>query len=752
MPIESQEQAQAVAKALRAGAITDPQKRQAALDQLRAFKDSQTAQLPDTTAATQTAQDGPGLVEGAGRMIVGGMEALVNGVLDRGAEVADFADRVTGRMTPEEIGEAKVLRRLQSLERRERREAAGGLPVGATGFFEGVGSFAPDIFAGSRLGKIPDAWGRIGAETAYSAATTAASQADRDDMISYMATGGAVGAGMATLFEIPSFIAGRRLGRLRDVRASSTFEEAQRVADAFGVDLTIAESTGEQWAKQLESAVPESFVPGSPGFKKAQFYQNRAQQVLEGFAREVDVLTEGADPTAITRRVQTAVNRNRDNLRAARRDAYRSALRDLAPSVDATVTEGGDIIGGRKIVSPDTLVREYDRQIALLQDTPGKIDPAEVNSLQRVRDQLARVAENGGMDLGQVQRLVSQLSGDTAPKGSLPSQLQQAQSQLQSSRLLEAFEQDMLEGGGAQVPVRQAPIQDGQFRSLDEVDVDPTLQPATEDVTEGLQRANDLYRSMTQPINELDRRVANRLIHNLENAGPDAMADALLSMPTSELKFAFQAVEAGGVDPKYLRGQLWGRLLSKHTSSTKTGPAATSGPLQRRLDVKGVLRDLEKQGDDRLQTLLGSTNSEGLTNGVKVLKAIRNLGPEGMNLLVKDGSIAEQGLDEIVRGNITGGIPIGLVSRVVRMELGPAELERILFTEQGHKILTYLGKPRRTAGAVAAASALNQVLAGAEADREAALRLAAQQQQANDPEARKRFEESQQNIIEGQVF
>lgn len=581
------------------------------------------------------------------------------------------------------------------------RQDLTGLPKKAQEVAFIAGEVAPDFLAGGLAGASRSALRRIGGEAIVGAIAGGASQADAQDLGSAMLLGAGLGAGIGAAIEFPAAYRWIRLRNISDVVNSPEAEAARAAAERAGIDLTLAEQTGDEFIKGLEANIAENQVQGSMGNARYEFYRKRNNQILESYAKAEETLNvDGLPVGAKTAHITGAVRDTVGELKKARAAEFNDRLKTIAPAVGAEVDDAGRIVGGDRFIKIDGLIGELDAQIKRLEDTPGLADPSEIKSLKKQRDAYAAINEQGGMTLGQYQDTRSVLSRDTRARGNLNSALDSAQDRLESGRLLDALESD-------------ATSIDGVGR----------------DVIEEMRIARENYAADSDMMREIQRRAANKILVDLAGANAEEFSQTILSMNADDLTELMDLVRMGGGDPDIVRSQAFKYLIDKHTKPV----AEAGGEVGERLDVKGFLRELTNKGAKRMNILTGEgqhpalgSNTDELIDATNILIRIRDLGAEGINRLARDQSAIGKGAEALTPTSL-GKLPWAVANAIIKWDIGPAKMEKLLFTPKGNQLLLELNRAHPGRGATADGGAaviltlMDDIDAEIEAERKAAM-------------------------------
>jgi hypothetical protein len=509
--------------------------------------------------------------------------------------------------------------------------------------------------------------GRVGGEGLAGVQGGLATQVDDNTSRSAM-LGLSLGTGLGFAVEIPGIARRGLMNAATDASAAQRQYAAQNAIESTQIRMSLTEMSGDQRVALYESAIPN--VPGSA---RAQFRQDQVNDVLGAMVRFNDALNpDNLSTSAIIRETRNAFEGHVSAIQDNASVAFRERLRPAMETVGARFDErgGGRILEGNRVVMPDNMMEELN---IVYQQTLEMGGNAPSGFLKTLEDQLETVGQDiadGGLRLGTVQQMLSDLSDMAYGKGGVVDQALSARERIHSRGMLDALVDDL--GAAA----------------------DNMEDPAGE-AANALRAARDEYKTNIAALNELQGEAMTQLLGKV-GADPSSatFVKRLLEMEDGEyMRLMRMADESRPGLANAIRGRQYIELINAHTTPTGFGEDLT-------IDFAGLVGQLDDMGLRKQQAFLGTHIDTPTMNRVddafKILRAIGEgpRGGEGVRGMIQR--------TEAYFINAISQNP-GFMGRLAAGELSPGFYERMLYTPEGLNTLARIGDPKATRATITSA-------------------------------------------------
>jgi len=528
-----------------------------------------------------------------------------------------------------------------------------------------VGEFAPDVAASAIGGiglprTIAGAAGRVGLEAGIGGVLGGSTVDLEEDPMSAALLDAGFTAGLGLVTEVPGVAMDFLRRELRAARNSDQNARMQEISERTGIDLTLGERT-----QSPSAIVAETSVPGRPGGPRAQFMAQRKEQLTAAFANlERTLNPTQMTPNAIVSGTAKAYDDYIKGQSALASEQFRNNIAEVLPGVGAKIDNEGRIIGGFKFIRPTELLNELSTQRDLLASQPFQGSRQALLELDR---EIATITQNG-MDLGQVQRMLSDLSAQNKPTGIVIKDTEKGLDILNSGAVQRALTRDLENI----VKNDQAPE---EFREAVGV-----LQEARREFAQD-RAAIDVFKG-TQ---------VDRLLGKLGDPESPDFARRLTAMNTDSFNTLLRISD--DADPALggaLRSIVFKDLVDRHSRFGVQGSRV--GAPAEEIEIDRVIGDLAKMPLSKLKAFTGTDMPDAaaaqMHNTLVALQAIAE-GPTGKNIHAQTlRNRAEQwAINAASRDK-------GFIARLLAGEISPGLIERMMFTKQGQQALTNLSNPK----------------------------------------------------------
>ena len=528
-----------------------------------------------------------------------------------------------------------------------------------------AGEFLPDV-AASAVGGIglPRTLGgaaaRIGLESGIGAVLGGASVDLEEDPMNAALLDAGVTAGLGLATEVPGLAMDFLRRELRSARNSDQNARLQEISERTGIDLTLGERT-----QSPAAIVAETSVPARPDGPRAEFMANRKQQLQEAFVNiEQRLNPQNMSNNAIVSGTAKAYEDYIKGQSALASQQFRNNIEEVLPGIGSKIDNEGRIIGGFKFIKPTELLDELQTQRDLLADQPFQGSRQALAELDR---EIAVIAQNG-MDLGQVQRMLADLSAQNKPTGIVIKDTERGL--------------DILNSGS---------VQRALTRDLERIGADATQPEEFRNAVNTLQDARREFARDRAEIDVFKGTQVDKLLGKLGDPTSPDFARRITGLDTDSFNTLLRV--ADDADPALggaLRSVVFKDLVDRHSRFGVTGSRA--GAPAEALEVDKVIGDLSKMPLSKLKAFTGTdlpdADAAHLRNTLVALQAIAE-GPTGKNIHAQTlRNRAEQwAINAASRDK-------GFVARLLAGEISPGLIERMLFTKDGQRALSNLANPK----------------------------------------------------------
>jgi len=640
---------------------------------ITAFADQSNVEVPDgaEVAFTGTSvppkrmmtRDGPVDVPPQQQLA---QRAMAMEAKNRGQDIVNFLRRpfLSDQEKAKEAEELRIQRAEEKIQLDADAQQSGVDPASLKPA-EVTGGLIPDILGGA-IGGVgfartgAGALGRIATEAGIGAILGGSNTPLDEDPTNAALIDGGITFGLGTMTEIPGLAYDFLRREIRAARNSNQDANLQGISEATGIDLTIGERT-----QNPAALVAERNVPGRPEGPRAQFLQQRKQQLNDNFNRIEGTLNpEAMTPAEVVRGTAEAYDQHITAMAKLSSQQFRNTMEEVLPGVRAHMDSEGRIVGGFKFVQPRELINELQVQRRLLADQP--LSDANRFALRDLDAEIAKLKKNG-LDLGQVQRLLSDLSGRNAPTGIVIKDNTQASEILNSKSVQRAINRDL-----------DSVIQSGTMPE-EMVNAVTTLQDARRQFA--IERADiDVFKN-TQ---------VDKLLGKVGDPTSADFAQKVLKLDANEFNTLLRI--ADDADPRLgnaIRGVSFKELVDKHTKFGVIGSNKARTAVD--IDVKGLTSEFQRMPISAFQAFTGTNlpveQAQYMRNTMVALQAIS----EGAGTSTSARSLRERMEQWAINA---ASRDAGFMSRLLAGELSPGVFERMLFTKQGQQALSNASNPK----------------------------------------------------------
>ncbi len=432
----------------------------------------------------------------------------------------------------------------------------------------------------------------------------------------------------------PEAIAGGKnliFGRERNATGTNTYKEGLRLEQKTGIPLSEGARSLDPTTLKLESE--------ALGAAKEQFKQDEIPASLRYFNR----IAEKLDPTGIPDakligQMSDAFEGHVKNLSGLRRTEWLEAATKIRAEA-----------GNKPLFYPDKLAAELQDMSEEIHQISPKISSTEAAAMGTDLD---KIMKKGGLDIGDVDRLLQNLTADSASTGAMFRDMKPDMARVFATKLKSALREDI-----------EAAIQK-----------DPNNKALSM-----LNDARATYAKNSVPIDELRGTVLDKWFGKDTHIAPETVLDRLSKLPPSEVRTATALLDK--VDPSIME-QARGKVINQAVTKAYDAGRTATDP-SHRLTV--LAEALEKNPEHFRMVFPDPTVRAEITDGID---AIRRLAAGNAQRTGQTGASAVQsvGLGAAYLN------PVSASARVAAV-FTPSMLNKLFFTPEGRAIITQLSVP-----------------------------------------------------------
>ena len=589
---------------------------------------------------------------------------------NRAEDIVNFLKRpfMTDKEKEEKAQELRISRAEEQLQLEADAQASGVDPSSLKPAAI-AGGLLPDIAGGSIGGAIPFArsltgsLARVATEAGLGAVLGGSTTPLDEDPTNAALLDGGITFGLGVMTEIPGLATDFLRREIRAARNSSQDAAIQKISDEIGLDLTIGERT-----QAPAAIVAETSVAARPDGERAKFLQKRRDQLEQVFTKVEDSLNPSQlSPEQIISRTRDAYDQTISGMARLASEQFRNTIEPTLTKVGAKIDSQGRIQGGFKFIETPELINELQVQRRNLADQP--LSGATQQALNQLDNEIARLKASP-LDIGQVQRLLKDLSQRNAPTGIVIKDNTQASDILSSKNVQTAITND-----------------------LENLIGNPDIPEEFRDAVATMQDARRQFGREMADIEVFKNTAVDRL---LGKTGDPTSVDFAQRVAKLDTKGFVDLVDmADDVNPglgQAIRSVVFKDLVDQHTNLAVLGSNKFKSAED--IEVGPIIGAINKMSSSKRKAFIGHNldpeQTRFLDNTLVGLKAIAE-GPTGKNIHAQTlRNRAEQWAINAASQDK------GFIARLLAGELAPGVIERMLFTEQGQRALSNLGQPKIT--------------------------------------------------------
>lgn len=452
-----------------------------------------------------------------------------------------------------------------------------------------------------------------------------------EEQVSNAKMGAMVGGAFQLL---PELYAGSKnivWNRERAATKTNTYKEGQRLEERTGIPLS-------EGARSLDSSTLK-LEAEALGEAKEVFRQEEIPASLRYFKR----ITDKMDPADVP-----------DNVLLGQMDeAFTSHVENLATSRRMEWAEDAAkiraVAGNKPLFYPDKLAGELQNLSEEIIKVSPKISKEEAGAFA---SDLEKIMNQGGVTIDDVDRLLQNLTADSASTGFALRNLEPKMARLFANNLKTAFKED-IEAAIKADPKNKALVM--------------------------LNEARDTYAKNSKPINELEGTALEKLFGKDGHKTPETVLDRLSKLPPSELRIVTRVMNK--IDPDIME-KARGKFINQAVDHAYNAKRAANDPTYRLTELAGTLEKNPKQFNAMFPD---PTVRAEIKDGIE---AIRRLAASSEQRAAQSAatSTRQVGLSAAYLDPPSAAVRIASV-------FTPAVLSRMFFTPEGRKVISQLSVP-----------------------------------------------------------
>jgi len=597
--------------------------------------------------------------------------ALGEEAFNRGQDVVNFLRRPF-LSDEEQALEAHDLRQTRAGQKiqLEQDAIASGVDPKALAPAELVGSLLPDIGLAAVSGGVSTArtgmgvLGRVATEAMLGSALGGGTVPLDEDPTNAALLDGGLTLGLGILTETPNLAIDFMRRELKAANNNGVNKNMEEISQSAGIDLSIGERSGVAAVQAAERG-----VPAPVGGPKTQFQAKRKAQINQAFQKRINQLDPAnTPPHLLVERTKDAYSEAISEMASIASANFRDSMTKPLAAVGSRFDANGRIVKGFRFIKPTALINELITQRRLLQRQPlSGTTPQAIDALGR---EIAMLKKHG-LDMGQTQRLLADLSAENRATGVVITDNTRALDILSSRDVQKALNQDLddISTGAAGLPQEM------------------------EEAVNALQTSRTAFGKEREQIQRFNNTAIDSLLGNLDQElTGKAFAEKVLALDARSfntmLGIADKASPGMG---NSIRANVFKQLLDENTFLDKVGSTATR--TAKDIDVGSVYERIARMPDSKFEAFVGTgvpkEDAQLMRNTLLTLKAINEGTVQGAG---GAGRGMRERIEQFTINLASQNVPF--VSRLVAGELSPGAMERLLFTKAGNEALSNLARPK----------------------------------------------------------
>lgn len=525
---------------------------------------------------------------------------------------------------------------------------------------EFVGSLIPDLLASAVPGfgtakTVGGVAARVAGEGVIGAVLGGSSVPLDQDQGGAAALGAAIGLGAGFISEVPGMAANFLKRELIAAKNSTRNDRWEKIADEAGIDLTLSERTGSPSVQAAELG-----VPARPEGPRAEFMAKRDAQVLKRF----DSIVEDLNPQSMTmdqivHATSVAYDDAISKLSFTASAKFRAGIEPGIRGIGAHLDEQGRLLGGFRFIETPNLQAELAKQLDMLSSQPltGSTTAARKDLVNEIK----QLGEKK-LDIGQVQRMLKDLSGQNKPTGLVIKDNTKASDILDSKLVQQALNKDL----------DRIALQQDEFG----------------EAILGLQSSRQQFGKDMAEIDVFKNRAVDQLLGKNGDPSAENFSKRIIAMDKRSFKELLDI--ADDADPELgmsIRAVVFDEMLDLR-GVTSLAEATVEGGV-RRVNVAEVMADMNRMPFTKFRALIGAgievQQARRIRNSFLALEAIANGVSEsqpvvrGMRERFEQAAINFASRDQ------------GFIARLIAGEWSPGAMEKLLFSPENQEALARLG-------------------------------------------------------------